>query len=502
MSGSGKKFAKNVSVLMGSQLVTWVLAFLVALFQPRYLGATAIGQLSISYSIWIIIEVLAKFGMDTHLVKLIARDPSRTGELVGTSIVLRCIFFVIGFALSILYLYLLHYPIEIFYISSLLGLSTIFSLITAAINAALMGIERMEYSSVSVIISKVFYTVVILTLLFMGFNVYWIAAVSIVTNAVNMAFMAFFLRRHYKLTLRLNLPEAWEMLRASNVYLVTGLILIVYQQIDKLFISTLVTTEAVGWYGTAMNLFGTLMFVPVVLGTVLFPTLSRKYADGMDHLAPLVRRSFDLMFMMSLPVGFGVAVVAEPLVLLMYGPEFRPSGQILAVLGIVLILTYLNTMLGQLLISVERTGAWNIVMLIATILTVPLDLLLVPWAEHIFANGALGGAFSFLVTELMQLSVAILLLPKGTLYWGNVRTVLLTMLAGVAMVASSWWLRDHYLILAILAGAITYTLAVLLLRIIPREDMLLVWEGVSQVLRKLRGRKGAPAGARVGGNEA
>lgn len=494
MSASGKTIAKNLGVVAAAQILTWALAFLLAIFQPRYLGATAVGQLSIATAIWLIAGVLIGFGMDTFLIKSTARTPDRTAILVSTSIILRCLLFIPGSAIVLLYLYLLQFPPEIFYIAGLIGVATFFSIIGSTAIAALTGLERMEYMSLASVASKAILTGVSLFFLFLGFDVYWIAAANILANLTGLLIAGYYLSRICPPRVHFNRADAWAMLRSSSPYLITGSTLIVYQQVDKLFISALATIEAVGWYGAAMNLFGTLMFVPVAVGTALFPTLSRSFVQGHEHLASVARRAFDLMFILSIPIGLGMIVIADPLVNLLYGPAFSPSGDILAFLGLVLIFTYLNTLLGQLLIAAERTARWNVVMIAMTVATLPLDLVLVPWTDRVYGNGALGGAIAFTLTELGMLIGAIWLLPQGMLRWSNIRTVLLSLLAGLLMMAASWWLRESYMILSIIVGAIVYTALVLLFRIVPREDLLLLVDGVRKVLARLPIGKRSAAG--------
>jgi O-antigen/teichoic acid export membrane protein len=278
------------------------------------------------------------------------------------------------------------------------------------------------------------------------------------------------------------------------VYLISGLAIVVYQQIDKPFISALVDTKTVGWYGTAMNLFGTSMFLPVVFGTVIFPALSRSYASGDSKLNIIAQRSFDLMFLISIPVGLGLVVVGRPLVMLLYGPEFAPTGSILMMLGVVIIFTYLNTILGQLLVAMDRTRNWNIVVIIAILVTLPIDYVMVPWTNHVLGNGGLGGAFAFLITEFGMVIAAILLLPPKTLQWSNVRTASLTLLSGLAMMATSWWFRETMMFLSIFIAAVTYIGLVAILRIIPREDILLIRDALMGLVGRLRRRKDASAG--------
>jgi O-antigen/teichoic acid export membrane protein len=483
--------ALNASTMMGAQLITWVMAFLLAIFQPRILGPLAIGQLSIAFSIWIIASVLISFGMDTHLTKIIARHPNQTSTLVSTSLVLRITFWLVLMGAMLIYDFFFDTfsPTQSALIW-IIGFSTLLANLFATIGAALTGLEQIPYLSLMNVIGKVILTVLSISLLFAGFNVLWIAGVYVVAESIVLMGAAYFLFRQHPLVLRFKLSTAREMLLSSRKYLITALTLIVYQQIDNIFIASFASTEAVGWYNTASNLFGTLMFFPVAIGMVIFPSLVRSHAAGQSHLAHMVRRTFNLMLAMSVPVGLGLMVLAEPLVLVIYGETFAPTGIVLAVLGIVLIFTYLNTILGPMLMASERTVGLNVIMFIAALATLPLDFVLVTWTDSAFNNGALGGALAFFVTELGILMGFIYLLPRGSLGWANLRASGLTLCAGGLMVASIWWLRTSpFFLLGVPLGAVVYSGALLLLRVLPAEDLSLMKEALHKLrMRVLRSR--------------
>jgi O-antigen/teichoic acid export membrane protein len=490
---SGKTIAKNVGFMIASQLITWILAFILTIFLPRYLGAEAIGALSVANSIWIIMSVLMSFGMDTYLTKIAARDPEKISERLSTSLLLRTAFFVVSCVLVSIYIKLMHYDSQLIIIAWIQSVFFLLSTYANALVAVISGLESMEYISISNIASKIVQTGLGILLIYLNVGIYPVVAVFIFAPLISCIILFIALKRIYPLRIRPHFNISRGMLGESSAYLISGLALVIYQQIDKPFISALVDTKTVGWYGTAMGLFGTLMFLPVVFGTVIFPSMARSYAAGSNKLNIIAQRSFDLMFLISVPIGLGLVVIGQPLIDLLYGPEFAPSGGILMMLGVVLIFTYLNTILGQLLISVDRTAKWNVVMIVAIVLTLPIDYVMVPWTHHTFGNGALGGVFAFLVTEFMMVVAAILLLPPKTLQWSNVRTAVLTLCAGLLMMAASWWFRDTMMILSILIGGATYTGLVFLLRIIPREDIQIIREAIVGTLRRLRRSKDAAA---------
>ncbi|PMP72683.1 MAG: flippase [Chloroflexus aggregans] len=484
---SGMRLARNASAMMAAQLLTWAMAFLVAIFQPRILGPLAIGQLSIALSIWMIAGVLITFGMDTFLMKAVAREPQRTGVLIGTSMLVRvglwtvsCLV-VFGYDLTVISAD----PTQTALIW-IIGLMTLFSVLSGGLIAALNGLEQTHYASLVTVISKVVLTAVSLALLFAGFDVIWIGWANVLAAFVAFLGDAFFLFRQHQPRWSIDLVAARQMLLESKQYLVTALTLMVYQQVDRLFIALFASTEAVGWYGTAVNLFGTLMFFPVAIGTVIFPTLTRRFAAGQDYLRQAVRPIFNIMLALSMPIGLGLLALAEPIALLLYGEAFRPTGAVLAVMGLVLICTYLNTVLSQLLIAAERTAVLNIIMIAATVATLPLDFVLVPWTDQAFDNGALGGALAYTITELGILVAAIMTLPKGTLGTQNWRVAVLTGVAGIGMVAAIWWLRaTTFFLLGVPLGAVVYIGLVLAFRALPNEEMTLIKDALVKVLERL-----------------
>jgi O-antigen/teichoic acid export membrane protein len=494
---NGRTIAKNATVMMISQLVTWGLTILLTIFLPRYLGAAALGQFHLANSIWAILAIAVTFGMDILLTKEIARDSSKTGRLFGTTVILRLLLYAVALALLAGYLRLAGYPADTVAVIYIIGIGNLIWQFIGACQAVLQGLERMEYISLGLIVGKLFNTVASIILLLMGYGVLVIAAVTIGSALLNLVIQLFSMRRlhsgqyHWHVTdlLRFDRQLAASMLRASLPYLFSGIFLVVYMQIDVVIISLLVNEETVGWYGAADHLFGTFLFIPAVFMKAVFPALSRLYTNDPDALPRLMQRSFNLLLLLSVPIGLGLLVLANPIVLLLFGRDFAGSGPVLAIFGLVLILTYQNILLGKFLISIDRQNAWTAVMAIATVATLPLDLILIPWCVRTFGNGAMGGAIAFVVTEGAMLIAGLWLLPAGSLGRSTASLASRVLVAGLLMAAVAYWLRDTFLPIPIIAGALVYTVATFLLRAIPREDLEMALNLSQSALRRFRARR-------------
>ena len=480
------KIAKNASVLLGSQIIMWLLTMAITIVLPRYLGAVGVGKLQFATSLWMMVGVITAFGTDLLLTKEIARDPARTPSLFGSALVLRFALFVIGYGVTIAILHFFHYPADTIKVVCLIGLANLIRQFIAVTQATLQGLERMEIFAFGEILGNALYTVMGIMLLLTGWSIYAIAALLILTAGVNLTFQLFFLNRLYPLRLNFEGSYAVALVRAGWPYLLSSFFLVAYMQVDILAISAFVDEQAIGWYGAASRLFGTFLFIPTVYITAAFPVFARMFMDDQWALQRLIGKSFDTLLLLSVPIGFGLMVIANPLVLLIFGPEFANSGPILAVLGIVLILTYQNILIGRFLLSMDRQNAWTVVMAVAMIATIPLDLLLIPWCQATFGNGALGGAISFVITELGMLLAGLTLLPAGALTRANLWTACRIIMAGLLMVAVAWQFEALFIAVPVLIGAITYGAAVFVLRIIPKEDIELL-QGISQpLLNKFR----------------
>jgi len=322
--------------------------------------------------------------------------------------------------------------------------------------------------------------------MFMGLGIREIAAASIVSSGIAVAIQFAILRKYMPIRLTWDSALSSDMLRRSWPYCVSSLVLIIYGEIDKLIMPIMVNERTVGWYSIAASLAATLIFIPNILTTAVFPALSR----GSDGASRILRKSLDVALITGVPIGFGLAIVANPLVELIYQSQFPQSGPILSVMSITLIFTYISTVLGRFLVASDRTNVWTLAMIAGIALAFPLNFVLIPWTEHVFGNGAIGSALRLLITEFLMAIFAMRMLPRGTLTWENASVALRIFAAGGVMVAACWFVRDMFIAIPVLIGMVTYTLMILVLRVLKPEDMDLVVSATRGALAGLRVRPG------------
>ncbi|MFV9503985.1 MAG: flippase [Oscillochloridaceae bacterium umkhey_bin13] len=492
MSEQRQTIAKNASVMLVSQVVTWSLTLVFSIVLRRFLGPEGSGHIVIANSIWLIIGVFIGFGMDMFLTKEIARNPKRAADLLGTSYAIRTGFYIVGIAIVLAYSQWIGYSTETMILIQVVGVAALFNQLAGASRAALQGFETMEYISLGEISSKVVNMLLGIGVLLMGWRELAIAWVMVAAALVMFVLQTFFLIRRHRLRTQVDPAMMRPMLLSSLPYMATVFGMIAYSELSVLTISMQVSVMEVGWYGAAMQIFGTMLFGTVVFSTVTFPAMARSHIENPARMPEVLRQNLALILLLSVPIGFGLMSIAQPLMLLLFGPEFAPSGQILQVLGLVLIFMYLNVLFGQYFNSIDRQHVWTAVVIISAVMIVPLNLLLVPWGSATFGLGALGGAVSLLMTQVGQFLAGWLLAPKGTLNLASIRQMVLVFLAGMLMALSVWPFRDLLLIVPILVGALSYPLVIFLFRVISPEQKALLREVLQSVRTKLQRKRAVP----------
>ncbi len=127
-------------------------------------------------------------------------------------------------------------------------------------------------------------------------------------------------------------------------------------------------------------------------------------------------------------------------------------------------------------------------MAIATVATVPIDLVFIPWCDANLGNGGIGGSISFIITEGGMLAAGLMLLPKGMLARENLWLSLRALLAGLLMTAAIYPLRDYFLAIPILVAVLVYGVLVFVLKLVPDEDFQLVREMAGNILSRVKRR--------------
>ena len=458
---------------------------------PRYFGAEAVGWFTVAASLWTMAAMVIGLGTSVFLTTEFARRRADAGGLVGPVVRLRLLTSCAAFAVVLGFAAVAGYRSEVVTMVAIVGAATVLASLADVSGSALVGLERMGDVGRADVTSKLASTVAALALLALTRNLFLVIASGIVLAIVRGALQFRSLGRVATLDFSAPWADVRATVRSASPFLVAGLAIVLYQQIDAVVMSLLVEDRQLGWYGAADGLFTTLLFAPTILTTSLLPALAREHANDAAAARRLLGQSFDALLLAAVPLGLAVVVSAWAGTRLLYGPKFAGAAPVLAVYGVVLVYTSFAILFGSYAAATGRQRVWNLVMATAIAATIPLDLVLVPWTERRYGNGAIAGALSYVVTESMMVAVGLGLLARHLLTARRMRRVALCLVAGGAQFAAGWPLRQLPVVLPAAAGLAAYGTAVVLLRVPTPAERDLTRRVIGRAVE--RGRRLLPA---------
>ncbi len=390
------------------------------------------------------------------LPREIAKDPPRSGALLGTSIASRVGLSVIV-SLCLALLSWLLYPLAFLPLLGLVALQAFFTSVSSAYQDAARGFERTDVTAIGRIGGQLLNAAFVLPVLFLGGGL---------IPAMTAATVAGFLILPLITTLhaqdrrgqaelrspRAGVPHTQRLGRSwSSSAAMTSL-----GFVDTIALSKLATPEVFGWNAAAQKLVGTLLVPSTALIASLYPTLSRLIIEDPEQYKVTLRRSINGTGLLAIPLALGCALYSD-LGVAIYGKSgYAPSGQNLIVLSGLVLLVYFSMPLSSALLAAGRQVIWASAQFGCVVLRIVLNPLLIPWFQKHYGNGGLGVCVSSVLCEVVLVGVALYMIPHGVINRALAKVLGKGALAGIAMAAAALSLRSVNPWLAAPIAAVVY----------------------------------------------
>ncbi|MBV9852392.1 MAG: flippase [Armatimonadetes bacterium] len=410
------RVARNLLATLATQLISWALTFAVMLYLPRYVGDAGLGQLTFAASLAGFFGVLVPLGTSTVLVKEIARDRGRTGELLTAALLLRVPLGLAMTGLAIAAVGALGYSGLIRTLVTVAALGMVVGALNDALASALQGQENLPRQSAAVLVEKFLSSGLTVALVLHKAPLWTLAAVGLFTGAASLLVN---LTAFRALLPTLRWPD-WTTVRyvavAGLPFMGWTVFRTLYGQTDPIVLKLLTNDATVGWYSAAFRLVGTTMFLPTAITTALLPTLSRLHQESEEDFARLARRTLAFVMLCGVPVSFVLLAMPERLIALMHYPaRFAHSVPVLRVGGLGVLLWFAAAVLGTLVIARDAQGRMFRASVWATLLGVPACFLGTWLGSRLWGNGAVGAIASDVALEAFLLGAYWRMLPRGLL---------------------------------------------------------------------------------------
>ncbi|KAF5411571.1 MAG: hypothetical protein C5S47_03530 [Candidatus Methanogasteraceae archaeon] len=389
-----RRVAKNVAALFTAHFVVAFLLLALSVVIARTLGDVAFGKYSFVVALTAIFAIFSDLGYNTLMVRDVARDPAQAGRYLKNILGIRLMLSLIIFTVIVIIINVTGYHADMKNLIYVFAIYTLILSISDVFKMVFRASERMQYESAITIISNIVRVVLGVLVLLRGYGLMGIALVFLFYSLLDLLLSFLVCKtRFVRPGVALD-PGFWK--GTVTVALPMGLITIlslVYARTDTIMLAIMDGVAVVGWYNAAYNLVLGFTPIPHLFMNAILPLMSRLYVSSKDSLVMGYEKAFTYLLISGLPIAMGMSLLADEIILFLYGEQFANSVIALEILAWDVLLIFICLPLGFMLVAINRQNRMAVIVGGCALLNIILNLILIPGFSYI------GAAIATLITE-------------------------------------------------------------------------------------------------------
>ncbi|SHI94644.1 flippase [Aquimarina spongiae] len=319
------KIVKNILWLFFDKILRMSLGVLVSIYLAKYLGPTEYGELSFCVSFLYFFLVVSMLGMEPILVREITKSPSKTDEIISTSIVLRICSGFILFVVSVLTAFYLYGLSKFFFI--LIISFQLFFQAGDVFGSLFLAKVKSKYVVISKNVGFIISSILKLILIFLNVSLLTFAYAILIEFFIALLLLIYFFNKsevEFKFSY-FDTSLAKELLISSSPLILSSIFYVVYTKLDQVMIEFLSDSEQVGYYAVANKLSEVWFFIPTVVVNSFYSEIvalkNTNYKKFKDRILELMT----LLSFLSVILILGFSLFSEVIITFLYGQEYASS---------------------------------------------------------------------------------------------------------------------------------------------------------------------------------
>lgn len=474
-----KRVVGTVFSLTAMRLGTAALAFALFWLIARWAGREDLGAYAVVMNVFLFLQQMPMLGLHLALIRDAAAAPEHLAQnrlaMTWISLAVASVL-CIGILLSAASVYPpeLHAPVW------LVAVSLLPTAITGVTESVMLGQQRMRLVAVVNIAESVFRAVASGVLVLLGYGLS--AWLGVFLAGRILAAVAYAMARETAGAAALlhGFPRdaVLRYLRMCPVFAGILVASAAFSRLDVFVLSHFSTLDAVGLYASAGKIYEVALMVSSILVSALFPLFSTTWEQVRNDFGALVERSLRWMLTLGIPAAALACLVAEPLMVLLFGEPFRPAAPILIWLVPAALLMAGNQVFSAAMLASGRQ-ATDLASVAASAC-----FLLACLTLFVQEAGMLGAAWAIVAGMLFQFSFRGLWFGRQFGALAMLRSIASPFGAGLAMAGAWLALQPLGGLLAATGGLAAYLAVGMLFGIVRKEERAYLRAGVGRLLRK------------------
>ncbi len=387
--------ATNIFHLLTSSVLQKAIAFVYFALIARWAGVEDTGAYFFALSWTLMFTTVTDMGLTPVLIREAAKDKAQTEKYLNQTLALKIPLTAVAVLAAVLGAWFFDISAETRVLVSLAAVVISLDAVSLTFYGTLRAHQVLKYEGLGLIVGQTVTMLIGLASLKMGAPLGVLVVALIAGSLWNALASAWIVRK--RLGIRVRLSWDWgfakSLLRTAFPFALAGAFVKIYTNADAVMLTHFKGEAAAGLYSVPYKLTFAFQFVPMAFTAAFYPAMSRAFAKDKRELGALLYRALWALMLIAAPIAAGIASLAPELVHFVYGEDYLPSILAVQLLILSLVPIFLDFPIGSLLNASDRQMTQTKLMGMATVVSVVLNLALIP------AYGVMGVVIASIVSH-------------------------------------------------------------------------------------------------------
>ena len=396
-NSSAKQFMANTGWLVFDKVFHMMLSLVVTSMTARYLGKEGYGIINYGLSFINIFTIICKLGIDSIIVNEFVKNKVKTGEILGTTLVLRLLSSLCSLILTFIFVSVLKPNQSIVIMVTMIQSISLIFVTFDTVDFYFQSILKSKYTAIARSISYPLVCVLRIIFIFLKASVVWFAWATVLDAAIIGIVLLYFYLKKEKGKFSFSVRQAKHLLHNSYPFIWANLLVTIYTQMDRIMVGSLVGDAETGIYSAAMTIANLWIFIPNALIDSARPIIMELKASRKEETYKIrYAQLYAGIIWISIVAGIFFTVFSNIIISIVYGLEYGESVLVLKILIWSRLFSLIGTARNIWLICEECAKYVKWFVGTGAMINVILNFILIP------VLGAKGAAIATLITEILS----------------------------------------------------------------------------------------------------
>ncbi len=406
---SSRKILKNILSLSVAEAASKGIMFLTGVYLARTLLSNNYGIIAFSNGIIVYFWMIVNLGFNTLGTREVASTESKDerSRLVNGILTIRSLLSILAAISIFIFPFFLDKPDIFKYAIWMTGL-TLFSQATM-LDWYYQGIEKMEVLAIRQLVTGVINLTGVIILVHSPEDVVLAIFINSLAAIINALWMIlYYIKTTDKIKISFDIP-LWKKLIKPAIPITFSNFFVTLLNTFNVVILGFIDVSMAGQYQIGFKILQFVILPTAIIQGAFFPVLSKTF--GTNDYIRAARKYSVLIFISGAIITAGFYTFSEYIILTAFSDEYTPAIEITQILMLTSFIVYVNTSLSPQLIAIKKEKSMMYAMGIGAILSVALNIIIVP------KHGAIGAAWVTVISELA------LMIGLGIAYYAAIKKI-------------------------------------------------------------------------------